>query len=352
MFGRKLMDYVGDIGQFGGIKKYVYASGRAKGVEAYDVDNGSGLDFTVLADRGLDIGRLRFRGMPVSFLSKTGVVSPYLFSGREYEWLRSFTGGFLTTCGFTQVGDPCRYEGREHGLHGLASNLPAEDVCASADWQDDRYVMRISGKVRQAAVLSEHLVLRRTLETAMGEDRLSVRDTVTNEGNETSPFMILYHINFGYPLLNPQTDVVLPTLSVLPWDDASAQQADRCLAVGEPARGVPELTYDHDMRADSRGRTRFLVADSRSAPEIAVVVEYDKPVLDNLTQWKYLRPGEYVMALEPSNNHVRGVAEEAARGTLKHLEPGQSVSIELDVRFLHGAEAIALARTRVLHPDD
>jgi len=39
MFAKKVLDYIGDISQNGGIKKYIFASGRAQGIEAYDVDN-------------------------------------------------------------------------------------------------------------------------------------------------------------------------------------------------------------------------------------------------------------------------------------------------------------------------
>ena len=70
MISRKFMDYIGDISQIGGIKRYMFTSGKAKGVEAYDVNNGNGLLYTVIADRGLDIYHLSFKGIPISFISK------------------------------------------------------------------------------------------------------------------------------------------------------------------------------------------------------------------------------------------------------------------------------------------
>jgi hypothetical protein len=36
---RNFFDYIGDISQVGGIKRYVFNSGKAKGVEAFDINN-------------------------------------------------------------------------------------------------------------------------------------------------------------------------------------------------------------------------------------------------------------------------------------------------------------------------
>ena len=41
------------------------------------------------------------------------------------EWLYSFAGGLLTTCGLTHVGGPEEDEFGRRGLHGRISNLPA-----------------------------------------------------------------------------------------------------------------------------------------------------------------------------------------------------------------------------------
>lgn len=340
MYTKELLDYIGDMSQIGGMKRYAYMSGKAKGVEAYDIDNGSGLQFTVFADRGMDIGRLSYRGVPVSFVSKTGVVSPFLYDGRGDEWLRSFYGGFLTTCGLTQVGDPCIYRGNEQGLHGRIGNTPAEEICATAEWENDAYIMKIRGKVRQAKLQHENLLLERTIVSVLGEDSLIIHDVVRNEGYVPAPLMILYHINFGYPLLNPNCDVVLPSRSVMPWDEASEREAGRIMQVWRPNCEIPECTYYHELSCDKHGDTEFLIADDKQSPRVAVAVSFNKLHLNNFVQWKNLKPGEYVMALEPCNNLVRGVTREGGQGTLKYLEPGESVELGLRVEFLSDRASI------------
>ena len=94
---RQMLKYVGDFSQVFGIKEYTLSGGRAKGVKAFDVRNGSGLEFTVLADKCLDISRLSFKGINCSYISKTGIVAPEYYSGNSASFFRRFSTGFLTS---------------------------------------------------------------------------------------------------------------------------------------------------------------------------------------------------------------------------------------------------------------
>ena len=137
---RKWLDYMGDISQIGGVKRYQMLEGKAKGVEAVDVDDGQGLRYTVLVDRGMDLGRLVYHDCGITFQAAAGITAPQYYNERGEEWLQSFGGGFLTTCGLTQVGDPCVFEGQPYGLHGQVSNLPARLERCEEKWQGDDYV--------------------------------------------------------------------------------------------------------------------------------------------------------------------------------------------------------------------
>ena len=71
LFG--LRKYVGDLSTVLGIKDHLFNDGPARGVRAFDVRNGKGMSLTVMADRGMDIPFLRYKGVNVGFASKTGV---------------------------------------------------------------------------------------------------------------------------------------------------------------------------------------------------------------------------------------------------------------------------------------
>ncbi len=57
-----LQSRTGDMAQFCGARRSVLAEGRAAGVETVDVWNYAGLAFSVYPGRGMDIGRLTYRG--------------------------------------------------------------------------------------------------------------------------------------------------------------------------------------------------------------------------------------------------------------------------------------------------
>jgi len=49
-----------------------------------------------------------------------------------------------------------------------------------------------------------------------------------------------------------------------------------------------------------------------------------------------MKRGTYVCGLEPSNCRVTGRADERAAGTLRYLEPGETVVYDLLLTVLHG----------------
>ena len=68
-----LLRHMGSVSQLGGLKRYTFAEGRAKGVEAVDVVTGTGFDFTVLPGRCMDLAWARYKGIPVSYMSKAEI---------------------------------------------------------------------------------------------------------------------------------------------------------------------------------------------------------------------------------------------------------------------------------------
>ena len=349
MFNGRIMDYIGDISQIGGLKRYFYNSGRAKGVEAIDVDNGTGLCFTVLADRGLDIGRLCYKNIPVSFISRTGIVSPRYFDARGTEWLRSFTAGFLTTCGLSHVGEPCTFEGTDYNLHGLYSSLPAELSIISAEWINDKYEMCVAGKIRQAKQQYENIVLTRKIKCDLGEDKILIEDLIENEGSKTEPLMILYHMNFGYPFINPDSEIVIPTKRVRGWDNFSQNRLEDHLKVAEPDSDAPNLVYLHDVYADESGSSAFMINNREVKPEIGMSVWYNKNVLHSLGQWSYFCKRDYLLALEPCNNQIMGIAHEQQNGTLQYIKPGEIVRTRFEIHLFNGWEQIAEEREKIIN---
>ena len=160
---RQLLRHIGDISQIAGIKQYQLTEGNESGVNGVDFRTGSGLNFTVLPDRGLDISYAEYNGLPLCWRSGTGDVAPAYYEPQGFGWLRGFSGGLLTTCGMTHVGEPD--ENGSHGLHGRVSHIPAKNVWVDSRWEGNRYMLWAQGKVTETAALGENVCRTRRVWT-------------------------------------------------------------------------------------------------------------------------------------------------------------------------------------------
>ena len=183
-----------------------------------EVDAGSGLTFSVLPDRGMDIGRASCRGIPLVFFDAAAEAHPAFFDPAGSEWLRGFSGGPVTTCGLSSFGAPGRDGTEDLGLHGRVANTPAMRVADLSGWEGDDYVLRLRGTVEEGVVFGGRLRMVRTISAALGESAVRVEDEVENVGFLPSPFVILYHINPGFPLLDSSSVLALGATSCTPCD--------------------------------------------------------------------------------------------------------------------------------------
>lgn len=335
---REMLKHVGDISQLCGVRDYCLKGGKAEGVRAVDVKNGSGLEFTVLPDRCLDIAWLSYKSVNFSYMSNTGIVAPQYYNERGLGFLRSFYAGFLTTCGLTYVGSPCNDNGEELGLHGRISNTPGEEVYAGTEWVDDCPVMKLKGRMREAKVFGENVVLKREITSRYGENKFYINDTVENYGFRDESLMLLYHFNLGYPLLSGESYFVAPTARVIPRDEEASKGTDIYNRFQYPTPGYREQVFYHDLKADNEGRT--CTALINPALQLGAVIWFNKNQLGKLTQWKQMGEGEYVLGIEPCNCHVGGRAKARQDGTLEFIKPGEARKFDIEIEILEGMDRI------------
>lgn len=331
---RELLKYIGDFSQLFGTKEYTLHGGKAAGVRAIDVRNGLGLEFTVLPDRGMDFSSLSFKGINLSYISKTGIVAPQYYNEESLNFFRSFFAGFLTTCGLSNVGSPNMDSGEKYGLHGRISNIPSEDVSARTEWINNRAVMKIYGKMREAKFFGENIVLEREIKCLSDKNIIKISDKVENLGFKKEPLMLLYHFNFGYPLLDENAYLKISSEKIVPRDEEAKVGIDEYTKFQEPTANYDEQVFYHDLKADFNGKTSVSLINDKI--NLGVVIRFNKNQLFNLVEWKQMGEGEYVLGLEPSNCYVGGRQESRKENTLEYLEPGEEKKIEIEIEVLEG----------------
>ena len=333
---------VGRIDQVAGARAYTFDEGLARGMRGIDVWTGSGLTFTVLPDRCMDVGSCRIGGRALGWESSTGPVAPERYQHQGFNWLRSFHAGLLTTCGLRHFGAPDADEnGESWGLHGRASNLSAEDVGIERRWEGGEYVIRIRGRVVEAEVFKPAIVLDRTISTALGSSAIRIVDRVSNIGWAPSTAMLLYHVNLGWPLLSEKSRLVVNPLSVKPMTDhAAAAQAQHCEML-PPTPGFRELVYTMDPKAGSDGLCRAALVNPALDGGTALEVAWPKKAMPYLMEWKMMGQGDYVLGVEPANCPFPPRAALREQGRMPMLRPGESFDGGLTLTVHRGAEELA-----------
>lgn len=198
--------YICHPNQLYSVRRVTAAEGKAKGMEIIEVCTADGLQADIFPDTGLDIGQVRYKGINVTFISKNGSDSPAAIDPYEMEFLNTFPGGLLYTCGLRTTGAPHRDGEEWQTQHGRYHGLPAEPV---AIYEENDCII-IKGTIRETALFGYNLELKRTIRIpAMGSD-IIVTDEITNLGFRDEEFAVLYHCNFGYPLISETAHLELP----------------------------------------------------------------------------------------------------------------------------------------------
>ena len=65
------------------------------------------------------------------------------------------------------------------------------------------------------AVFGENLVLTRRIEAQLGGRAIAILDRVENRGFRPTPHMLLYHFNFGWPLLDQGSRFLAPVRTIV-----------------------------------------------------------------------------------------------------------------------------------------
>ncbi len=344
LFGNKLskqdiLSRVGDLSQVAGIRMMQLQDGSESGVRIADVRSGSGLRFQVSLDRGMDISMADYKGFPLAWRSANGDVHPYYYDPRGTAWGRSFPGGLMTGCGMSFLGAPGIDGGEELGMHGRLSNLPASAIHTETRWENDTCVMRLHGDVRESGLFKENLLLHRSIEIHLGESVITIADNVRNEGYQSSPLMMLYHINVGWPLVDSGSRLLLNSKNMKPRDAEAERGVDEATVFSSPISNYQEQVFFHDLIADADGYATALLVDQKK--QLGLYVRFRQKELPRYIEWKMMGEGTYVVGMEPANCGVGGRAKERAAGTLQFLEPGEERRFLVQIGVIAGEDELS-----------
>jgi hypothetical protein len=183
----------------------------------------------------------------------------------------------------------------------------------------------------------------------MDEPRIIVEDTVENIGSDTSPLMILYHVNIGFPVLDASSELIEGKAKVNPRDDEARDGGEDFNKFNEPIKNYKEKVYYHEIDADEEGYSNAAIVneDFNNGQGIGIWLRFKRDTLPFMAQWKQMGMGEYVCGIEPCNSTVQGRKAERESGRLKFIEPGEKVDFRLEFNILTSNEDIDSLRKKL-----
>jgi len=365
LFGEKLSkrdigQRTGSLSQFAGVRLITLEDGVERGIRAVEFRTGSGLRFTVLIDRALDIADCEYKGQSIAWHSPTGFRNPSL---HEYEgegglaWTRSFSG-LMITCGLDHIlfmneenADHFNYKPRKtvsSSLHGRIGTIPGKLLSYGEGWDGDECTLYCEGLVIQATVFGEDLHLQRRIEVKVGSNEIHIKDRVVNHGFYRTPHMFCYHINVGYPILDRGSIYLAPIVET-PWASHAGEDYKK-QSVGYqnlpgPQQNFHEQVWEHDMAADKAGRVTTAVINPRI--NLGFSVEVGAKEFPAQFEWQNFQEGMYAIGIEPATNHVFGKPFALERDEQIWLEHDESRSYHTVFRIHEGVDELTTLTKKI-----
>ncbi len=324
------------------ISKRALHGGKQEGTDLIEVNNGK-MTFWVIPTRGMNVLRVKTGDITLGWTSPIKeVVNPAfmtLDARGGLGWLDGFNE-WLVRCGFEWSGHPGMDDGKLMTLHGRVGNTPASKVVVSIDDKAPHRI-HIRGRVDEKVFKFADYEAWTEISTEPGSLSLRVSDTLTNRSDYEREFQVIYHGNFGPPLLEEGSEFVGAVKQVTPFNAKAARDIATWTTYLAPTKDFGEQVFNVIPLADATGMTTVMLRNK--AANLGVRITYPVDELPYFTLWKNtdtLKEG-YVTGLEPGTGFAYTRRIERRSGRVPKLAAGASRSFTLDYTILPDAPSVA-----------
>jgi hypothetical protein len=339
------------------VKKYTLHGGKQEGVDVIEVDNGR-LRFVVIPTRGMSVLKVESGDVRLGWDSPVKeVVHPQfinLESRSGLGWLEGFNE-WLVRCGLEWAGHPGRDKFRNNvgdevemdlTLHGKMGNIPASEVEVVIEAGPPPRI-HIRGLVEERMFYGPKLSFWADISTELGSNAIRLDDTVTNHGAHDQEFQIIYHANFGPPLLGPGARFVGAIEQVKSFNDHAAKSAKSYGDYTGPQPGFIEQVYCLRPLAGPDGRTEMLLQNAGG--DRGVSLAFPVKQLPCVTLWKNLAAEAegYVTGIEPGTGFPATRRLEREAGRVPKLAPNETRRFTIEVSIHADRSSVQAAAARV-----
>ena len=331
------------------VEANILQGGLKDNVETVEINNGT-CKFTVVPTRGMGVWKAAVGKLDVGWNSPVkGPVHPSFVPLSEPSglgWLDGFDE-LLVRCGLLSNGAPDFNDKGQliYPLHGRIANLPCHELVLTVD--GDSGEITLVGVVDECRFHFQKLRLTSTIKTKPGEPGFHITDEITNLSGAPGEAQLLYHVNFGPPILDPGAKLVAPVKTLVPRNAHAASGLPHWESYGNEQAGAVEMVYFMELLADAAGLTQVLLKNAHGTQGVSL--KFSKQQLPWFSQWKNMvaAPDGYVTGLEPGTNFPNPRSFEAKQNRLVKLKPGETIRFELALEIHADAAAVQKAEAAV-----
>lgn len=321
------------------IQRHQLSCGKEAGVELLEIDNGR-MRIFLCPTRGMGIIEARCDGTFLGWDSPVGeIVHPKyvdIYNRGGLGWLDGFCE-WMVRCGLEAHGAPGEdvivdNQGNETRsflpLHGKIANIPASGLAVAIEL-DPPHTIRVVGEVYESMMFGPAFKLHTTIETELGSPSFRIIDRVENRRSVPEEMELLYHCNYGPPILGEGAKFMMPFKRMTARDPRALEGIKTWDVYGAPESGFTEQCYFFEPIADNKGQSvaGLIAPDGKTATSI----EFSAKTLPWFTIWKCTgdeRDG-YVTGLEPGTDFPNNRSFERSKGRVVKLAPGKTYTTEL-----------------------
>ena len=338
-----------DAGAFS-IEKRQLHGGKQAGVDTIIVNNGK-ITITLVPTRGMGIFNVKRDGKrilgwdsPVKEIVNPAFID--LESRGGLGWLDGFNE-MMVRCGYEWTGHPgVDDNGQLLSLHGRAQNTPASTVKVIIDDMPPHKIT-IQGEVGERTFKKANLVTLTQFEVVPGESGFSLHDRLTNKADYDDEYQIIYHSNFGTPILEKGAKFTAAASEISPFNDYAKDGLKDWHTYLGPTKDYDEMVFNLKPIGDSKGNTLAVLHNAKG--NTGVAVEYNIKQLPVLTLWKNTDTKQqgYVTGIEPGTSYAYNTKFQRPLGLVPTIKAGETKEFDVTYTVLTSENDVMSALEKV-----
>lgn len=332
------------------VEKRRLHGGKQFGVDVVIINNGE-IEVTLVPTRGMGIFSVQMNGKrvlgwesPVKEIVNPAFVD--LESRKGLGWLDGFNE-MLVRCGYEWTGHPgIDDNGHLLSLHGRIQNTPASTVKVIID-DTPPHKITVQGEVSERTFKFSELVTMTDFEIIPGSKTFALHDKLTNKADYDNEYQIIYHSNFGRPILEKGAKIHAAVSEISPFNAYAQDGLKTWQTYLGPTKNYDEMVFNLKPVGDKKGATLAVLHNATGTQGVAV--GYNIKQLPVLTLWKNTDTEQqgYVTGIEPGTSYAYNTKYQRPLGLVPTIKAGETKAFELTYTVLTNQKEVKAAVKKV-----